>query len=262
MRLILARHGESVDNVAKLYAGSRDSPLTNHGRLQAKRLAEHLAKRSATTGSIRHVFSSNLQRAYQTAEAIADAVGSTNANSTSPLKVVRVEEIREKDFGLSEGVKIGATRESDDNSESSKSMRIRVDRFLDQHLSPVIDQHAAENAAVVVVAHGIILGHLLRALLVRYPGHRPIEEHQPSWSNTGFLQAKLEFSNSNASSKLPSGNSISMNLELTNSVEHLQGLKKTRGGIGSAQFDSKQRTMDSFFASASKKRKIDDTLDP
>lgn len=35
-----------------------------------------------------------------------------------------------------------------------------------------------------------------------------------------------------------------------NCTDHLQGLKKTRSGIGSARFDEKQKTLDSFFSRA------------
>ncbi|TRX97435.1 hypothetical protein FHL15_001713 [Xylaria flabelliformis] len=263
MRLLLVRHGESVDNVAGLYAGSRDSPLTNHGVLQAKRLGAHVASRRAIIGPVRHIFASSLQRAYQTAEAVADACETLDGDDISAIStVIRVEELREKDFGLSEGKKFG-TREDVDGSESPVSMRLRIDRFLDYHLSPIIDQLAAENATVVIVAHGIILNVLLKALLSRYPlksaslpmGQRPGSEYQAPWSNTGFLQAILEPSSSNAPPQLH------IRIELTNNVDHLQGLKKTRGGIGSAKFDSKQRTMDSFFGSASRKRKTDDAED-
>ncbi|KAM3468559.1 hypothetical protein MY5147_007828, partial [Beauveria neobassiana] len=43
MRLLLIRHGETVDNVAGIFAGVRDSALTTHGVLQAGRLGGHLA---------------------------------------------------------------------------------------------------------------------------------------------------------------------------------------------------------------------------
>jgi hypothetical protein len=38
-----------------------------------------------------------------------------------------------------------------------------------------------------------------------------------------------------------------------NSQEHVKGLKKTRGGIGSLKYDTNQKTVDSFF----KKRKLE-----
>ncbi|KAI1433190.1 phosphoglycerate mutase-like protein [Xylaria sp. CBS 124048] len=274
MRLLLIRHGESVDNVAGLYAGSRDSPLTNHGVLQAKRLGAHIANQSATIGPVKQIFASDLERAYRTAEAVADActlkVGGSSSSSPT-LGVIRLKELREKDFGSSEGKKFGG-KESNDNSETLESMRHRIDRFLGHHFSPIVDQATAENATagvVIVVSHGIILNVVLKALLSRYPpkstsSQRIVDqsgsEYLAPWSNTGVLQARLELSEG-STSPTPHNTHIHMMVEHTNNVDHLHGLKKTRGGIGSAKFDSRQRTMDSFFASASKKRKLNDVED-
>lgn len=52
---------------------------------------------------------------------------------------------------------------------------------------------------------------------------------------------------------------IQLSVKRVNCVEHLQGLKKTRGGIGSAGFDEKQKTMDSFLSRPAKRPKRDDT---
>ena len=40
---------------------------------------------------------------------------------------------------------------------------------------------------------------------------------------------------------------LSLLVKAVNSQEHMKGLKKTRGGIGSAKHDEKQKTVDSFF---------------
>lgn len=175
--------------------------------------------------------------------------------------MVRVGDLREKDFGSSEGKKFGAERA--DDAESSESMRRRVDQFLDRHLCSLIDQLAAENVAVAVVSHGIILNVLLKALFARYPpkptallllDDRYRSEYLCPWTNTGVLQANLEPAESDAESQ---PGKVHFTLEYVNNLDHLQGLKKTRGGIGSAQFDPRQRTVDSFFA-PSTKRKLDD----
>ncbi|KAI0972831.1 phosphoglycerate mutase-like protein [Xylaria arbuscula] len=264
MRLLLIRHGESVDNVAGLYAGSRDSSLTNHGVLQAQRLGAHIALAASCSliGPVRHIFASNLQRAYQTADAVAEACQLENDVT---LGVIRVEELREKDFGSSEGKKFG-TKDKDDGSESPVSMQVRIHRFLDRYLGPIVEQLVTENVTVVIVAHGIILNVLLKALLSRYPplslgalpiAARPGSEWLAPWSNTGVLEAPLQLSESSASFQMQSAKKVRLTIACTNNLDHLHGLKKTRGGIGSAKFDSQQRTMDSFFTSSSKKRKFD-----
>ncbi|KAI1332306.1 histidine phosphatase superfamily [Xylariaceae sp. FL0255] len=262
MRLLLIRHGESVDNVAGLYAGSRDSALTNHGVLQAKRLGAHIASRRPVIGSIAFVFASDLQRAYHTAEAIVEACVSSNPGDapTATLAVTLAAELREKDFGASEGKKFG-TREDLDGAESSALMQARAARFLDAYLCPAVADacnNEAKDVCIVIVAHGIILNVLLKELLVRYPltstlrqlmAERMSSAHLAPWSNTGVLQMQLARENDGE---------LYASIEMTNNLDHLQGLRKTRGGIGSAQFDSRQRTMDSFFASGSRKRKAED----
>ncbi|KAI0385473.1 phosphoglycerate mutase-like protein [Hypomontagnella monticulosa] len=297
MRLLLIRHGESVDNVAGLYAGSRDSPLTNHGVLQIKRLGTHLAKRQDAIGPIKYIFTSNLQRAFQTANAIAEAFAnvqspsSTSVSEVQKLDVSQLPELREKDYGSSEGKKYGVKAGSasgnlaQSDSEAHESMRARINRFLDTHLAPIIDKHVSDDMAVAIVAHGIILGVLLKVLLERFLP-RPVtttsqngsRENPPefaAWSNTGVLQAKLELDGGepiahDQSKPVPrvspkddirpidSRKVFRLTVELTNNIDHLEGLRKTKGGIGSAKFDSRQRTMDSFFSPASKKRKLEE----
>ncbi|KAK8039305.1 hypothetical protein PG993_007716 [Apiospora rasikravindrae] len=302
MHLLLVRHGESTDNVANLYAGSRDAPLTNHGVLQAKRLGDHLVSRAPKIGRITHIFTSNLQRAYKTAEAVANAQarssvdsGTSGDNSDSTELVIadvtQLTELREKDFGSSEGKRFGfkandaALRSAESDAETREAMMVRVNRFVDVHLLPVFEAGATNDSSVLIVAHGIILNSLLRALATRFPSaanEAPGDSHA-AWSNTGVLQAKVQVvkSRANASRTLaestpedyrsspgspgsrPSASTTEFTVfvQFTNNVDHLNGLKKTRGGIGSAQFDSRQRTMDTFFTSASKKRKAESEAD-
>ncbi|KAI0006975.1 phosphoglycerate mutase-like protein [Xylariaceae sp. FL0662B] len=299
MHLLLIRHGESVDNVAGLYAGSRDSPLTSHGVLQATRLGSHLAQHRDAIGPIRFIFTSNLQRAFHTAEAIAKAQQSSPGYEASDhgvaLEVTRLPELREKDFGSSEGkkfrVKVGNNVDgiARSDSESREAMKIRADRFLELHLHPIIDKHVSENITVVIVAHGIILNVILMPLLARFPptvypslqsrNRDGAPEFFVTWGNTGVLQARLG-SDENRLVSNPSDNKTSLEaskepqsdmhtascsrrvlgltIDFVNNLDHLQGLKKTKGGIGSAKYDSRQRTVDSFFKSASKKRKLEE----
>lgn len=52
---------------------------------------------------------------------------------------------------------------------------------------------------------------------------------------------------------------IQLVVRAVNCIEHLQGLKKTRGGIGSAGHDEKQKTVDSFFSRPAKKPKREES---
>ncbi|HUG42608.1 MAG TPA: histidine phosphatase family protein [Acidobacteriota bacterium] len=88
-RLILVRHGESAWNAEGRVQGQSDPPLSKFGRRQADAIAEELADRG-----IREIHSSDLRRAAQTANALAER---TN------LRVRLDRRLREIHQGLWEG---------------------------------------------------------------------------------------------------------------------------------------------------------------
>lgn len=69
-RLVLIRHGETDWNVEGRYQGQADPPLNARGLAQARLLAEELRKAGLDV-----LYSSPLQRAVQTAQTLADALG-------------------------------------------------------------------------------------------------------------------------------------------------------------------------------------------
>lgn len=295
-RLFLVRHGETVDNVAGVYAGIRDSPLTAHGVTQARRLGAHLAARAGALGPVTHVFASDLRRAVETAEAVVAAqvaVGSaaaaadgrgtgsdTDAEETRPLNLVQLPELRERDFGTAEGKKFGAVLALA-GAESREQMRTRAEKFVHGHLAPVLLKQDGAAGCIVVVSHGLILDSLLRVLLARFAlkaTTQLADARTTAWSNTGYVELAVDVGSSrpvsaegldtvhvsgdrtSAPPALPASHElrrISLSILGVNVLKHLEGLKKTRGGIGSAQFDKRQRTMDSFFAPAAKKARVE-----
>src|SRR5918912_830511 len=66
VRLVLVRHGETAANVAGVWQGQSDSPLTERGLAQARRLAAALADTPVAA-----VYSSDLGRALDTARLVA-----------------------------------------------------------------------------------------------------------------------------------------------------------------------------------------------
>ncbi|KAH7090745.1 histidine phosphatase superfamily [Paraphoma chrysanthemicola] len=219
MRLFLIRHGETVDNVAGLYAGIRDSELTNHGYQQATRLGQHF---KAIGLSFTHLYSSHLQRAAKTAGKIRE--GQLASSSSDPLPasipdVVQLPLLVEQDFGSMEGKKFyerppeskltGKEHHRLESKgspgfvdvESKDSMANRADTFLDEHLLPLLADHSGvAERCIAIVSHGIFLSTLWKRLLLRLPGKsvvlspelqataRPSLEHLGGWSNTGYLE--------------------------------------------------------------------------
>ncbi|KAJ9664909.1 hypothetical protein H2201_004961 [Coniosporium apollinis] len=232
--LLLIRHGETVDNIAGVYAGRRDSQLTNHGIEQANRLGRYLnAERVALT----HIFSSTLQRAFKTAELVrtAQACSGLPSADQSQLKVIRLPVLVEKDFGFYEGRPFnGRFRDANksenrvhhdahradpgsedvESIESKESMAKRMDSFLDEHLLPIFNiDSPSRDPVIAIVSHGIILSVLWRRLLLRLPGSSVkfdpelqakqkivALEHLGGWSNTGYLLVHLSKSVAKATS--------------------------------------------------------------
>jgi broad specificity phosphatase PhoE len=247
------------------------------------------------------VFSSDLKRAVETAQAVIDAqpfsTGNAETDGTAdadadadaaPLKLELIQlcDLRERDFGSAEGKKFGVGAVGTD-AESREQMRLRAERFVREHLVPLfMAERAAAGGCVVVVAHGLILASLLRVLMARFGPAEMAALGSPrvvSWSNTGHAELVVRVEHTGkllaaeglvgemfgdrtsdsapSPASLPQRPRITLSVVAVNVLKHLEGLKKTRGGIGSAQFDKRQRTMDSFFGPAAKKAKVERGLE-
>ena len=69
--ILLARHGETDDNVApQRFMGSRDTPLNDRGREQARALAQ-----AAASAAPAAIWTSHLRRAHETARIAGAALG-------------------------------------------------------------------------------------------------------------------------------------------------------------------------------------------
>ena len=89
--IVLARHGETDDNVEPLrFQGFTDTPLNANGRAQARALAARIA----AEGTIQAIYASDLSRARETAETVGTEIG---------LPVSLDPRLREGDRGRWEG---------------------------------------------------------------------------------------------------------------------------------------------------------------
>lgn len=183
-------------------------------------------------------------------------------------EVQRLQELREKDFGSLEGLywakPAPPVTEGWVEPETPEAIVRRITQFLAAHLFPVVEELLSsgdDDKAVVVVAHGITLGHFVNALVTQLrsakcPVHGLPDGGATSWRNTGYLECLFEpltpgsFDPSHPQAQ-PRITSFPCDLKATvehvNCVDHLVGLTKTRGGIGSARFDASQKTLDGFF---------------
>jgi broad specificity phosphatase PhoE len=160
LRLLLVRHGETVWNAQHRYQGQTDVPLSNVGSQQARFLAARLARES-----IDAVYSSDLQRALQTANIVTQSNG---------LEVRPEPRLREMGFGVLEGLTF---------DEANSRYTDIVNAWLENHNQPppggedmidftgrvsaVLDDllNKHNHQTVLLVAHGGPLSELVRIIL-------------------------------------------------------------------------------------------------
>ena len=152
-RLFMVRHGQTSANIEKVWHGSTDTALTDLGREQARRLGAHFQ----TIAKPDVIYASPLQRARDTAQAIADA---------HKLQLALDPRLQEFSLGEWEGIKFddietlhGASRHlygdphfAAPGGESQHIVRKRMVEAIDE----IIHRHPDET--VVVVSHGTALG--------------------------------------------------------------------------------------------------------
>jgi ribonuclease H / adenosylcobalamin/alpha-ribazole phosphatase len=165
-RLLLLRHGQTELSVQRRYSGRGNPALTDLGRRQGDAAAGYLGSR----GGIAAVLCSPLQRAYDTAQAAAKALG---------LDVVVDDDLIETDFGDWEGLTFAEAAAADPElhrrwlrdtavtppgGESFDAVHARVRRARGRILAEY------GGSTVLVVSHVTPIKTLLRMALDAGPG--------------------------------------------------------------------------------------------
>lgn len=158
-RLIVVRHGETAWNVDTRIQGHLDIPLNDTGLWQARQVGQALADEAVAA-----IYSSDLQRAYATAEAVARTTG-------APL--TPVPGLRERSFGSFQGRTFQQIET--ESPEQALRWRKRDPHFvpdgggesldmLRERIAVTVDGIAARHAGeqIVLVAHGGVMDVLYR----------------------------------------------------------------------------------------------------
>ena len=168
-RLLIWRHGRTEWNGAGRFQGQYDVPLDDHGRLQAARVAPHLA--STLDGQHAVVVSSDLGRAVDTASALTDLLD-------VPLLVDA--RLREHGLGAWEGLTRDevAGRYPDQYADWLAGRPVQGRGDEDQsavaHRAVAALEELPQAEVAVVVTHAGTAGRLIEALLGLGPEHRRI----------------------------------------------------------------------------------------
>ena len=159
-RLIVVRHGETAWNLDGRQQGQFNSDLTELGCKQAHALAAALAAEP-----IHALYSSEVGRALQTAQIIADKIG---------LKTIPEPRLRERHLGIAQGLTLENfkkqhphpyaqfRRDPDYPLPNGESARQRFDRAI-----ACAQDHAAQNRGrtLLFVTHGGIVDSFFRHTL-------------------------------------------------------------------------------------------------
>jgi probable phosphoglycerate mutase len=158
-RIVAIRHGQTAWNVDARIQGQLDVGLNETGRWQALRLAQALADERFDA-----VYSSDLGRAWQTAQALAEGAG---------VALHADVRLRERGFGIFEGLTFTEieqrfapqaqrwrSRDATFGPEGGETLVGFVERAVDA-VASIAARHRGQHIAVVT--HGGVLDALYRA---------------------------------------------------------------------------------------------------
>jgi len=177
-KLILLRHGQSQWNFENKFTGWKDVPLTEKGKNEAKKAGQLIKKHKI---KIDKIFSSNLQRANETAEIAIKEAEIMDLWEENKLIMSTDDSLNERDYGDLVGLNKKETakkfgedqvhiwRRSYDtpppNGESLKDVVNRVSPYYEREILPYIN----DNKNVLIAAHG----NSLRATMIQLGLYKP-----------------------------------------------------------------------------------------
>lgn len=149
---VLIRHGETAWNVELRYQGSTDIPLNDLGVRQAQALADSMRGEQWDV-----IVSSPLQRAWNTALPIAEAIG------IDAEHLIPDPRLMERAFGVGEGL-LGHERESQYPGDTWEGLESRAD--VETRAVEALEDYLGRypNNRIIMVAHGGWINAVLEVL--------------------------------------------------------------------------------------------------
>lgn len=189
MRLILVRHGETIENQMGICQGQMDGTLSENGIYQAKRVAEHIKG-----WKLNAIYSSDLKRATDTATEIITFF--------PEIPFFQDLRIRERYFGSLQGNKFPENKKCMNipkDAESDEELFRRVSYFVNE----IKKMHFMED--ILIISHGVTI----RMILAIIQNQSPSSIQSIQEVNNGSI-TDIEFDKDN-----------SLKITLFNSIEHL-----------------------------------------
>ena len=198
MALLIIRHGETVDNVGRIFQ-TPDSPLSSDGELQAALLAERMKDFNVSS-----IVCSDYYRTQQTASYVANTL--SLEPSLSPL-------LRERNFGDLRGQSHSSIEGDpfamDYQPKNGESWQVFCQRVV-KTWQQILEIENTLDGDLAVITHGFVC----RAIVENHAHLIDGAELPSHWGNTSITKI----------------NSSNYNIELLNSTEHLTGKLQSKGG--------------------------------
>ncbi|SEA52361.1 histidine phosphatase family protein [Marinobacterium iners] len=140
MALYFIRHAQTLGNAANVWVGRKDESITAAGIVALNNTAEKLS-----AIEFNHIYTSPLQRASETAAAIAQ---------TQRLKLepkVRIG-LQERDFGVFEG----KAKTSEHRNSLDQDASVELHTSMCERLYPVMKEVAALQGNTLLVSHSAV----------------------------------------------------------------------------------------------------------
>lgn len=179
MKLIVTRHGQSEDNRTdpSIFSGRTDSPLSEYGKEQARKLALRLKDHPIT-----QIYTSPLRRALDTAKEIK--------RYHPDARLIIDDDLAEMDFGIFEGLPKLAAMEKyklhwDERARDRMNYKIpNGESYQDvyKRMTKVIDTITKSGKDTVIVAHGS----LNKTIFMRMLNKSLDDINDINWHNTSI----------------------------------------------------------------------------
>ncbi len=174
--LFIIRHGQTDWNIIEKIQGHTDIPLNEKGIEQAQCIASFLKKKNVSPDAL---YSSDLQRAHQTADPIS---------KTFSLNIITTPQLRERHMGNLEGLTkpqvhelYGKHWENDFDTVPCGEGKAEFLKRLTNQIALIAQNHI--NESIVIVTHG----HAIRQFLT-YAGYDKNE--WPPITNASIITVK------------------------------------------------------------------------
>ncbi|KIY47400.1 phosphoglycerate mutase-like protein [Fistulina hepatica ATCC 64428] len=234
LTITFIRHGQSEDNLKAIWAGWKDTPLSELGREQAEALSHSTALHNPP---ITAIYSSPLLRAYQTALAVQSKI--------SDIPITQDPNLREHYFGIAEGHiwtpelpsgmslreayaqgmfpipqgRDGAFPEGESFNDLARRAQVAIRERLLPHLNVGADQHVA------VTSHGHCISELVAAMLRLDPdmSHSTGEAYQ-GLLNTAWTRLEVSVKENDLPVDPASPPPLKVRITHSNQADHLRGV--------------------------------------